>query len=75
MNAAFQEGVFVRGWEGEGSCEGLGKGGLNLGQPCLNCALLTCLPVVIYMFLVLASILDVCDKQPQSLWKSEGNNA
>lgn len=35
MNAAFQEGVFVRGWEGEGSCEGLGKGGLNLGQPCL----------------------------------------
>lgn len=36
MNAAFQEGVFVRTWEGEGSCEGLGKGGLNLGQPCLN---------------------------------------
>lgn len=26
----------MRGWEGEGSCEGLGKGGLNLGQPCLN---------------------------------------
>lgn len=35
MNAAFQEGVFVRGWEGGGPCGGLGKGGLNLGQPYL----------------------------------------
>lgn len=25
----------MRGWEGEGPCEGQGKGGLNIGQSCL----------------------------------------